>query len=53
MLVTAVGTDNSGCSVLVVAEAQREVSGWHVLSCLHLGADRQQGEKQLESLILV
>lgn len=53
MLATAVGTDNSDCSALVVAEAQREMSGWHVLSSLHLGADRQQGEKQLESLILV
>lgn len=27
MLVTAVGTDNSSCSVFGVAEAQREVSG--------------------------
>lgn len=44
VLVTAVGTDNSDCSALVVAEAQREMAGWHVLSSLHLGADRQQGE---------
>ena len=44
MLVTAVGTDNSSCSVFGVAEAQREVSGWHVHSSLHQGADTQQGE---------
>lgn len=44
MLVTAVGIDNSSCSVFGVGEAQRELSAWHVDSSLHYGAGRQQGE---------
>lgn len=44
MLVTAVGTDNSGCSALVVAEAQREVSDWHVLNSCFRGQTGSKGK---------